>query len=350
MLSQRSHLSTFAMPAPRRHLAPIRMLVACFLIGAIVLPAAAGAAIFVALDGVFSTAVHGVFSGDTMGLAAPALPPSEVEAPEWTDKGRVNVLLLGSDHRDGAGDLSRTDTIIVVTLDPASHTAGMLSLPRDLWVAIPGYGNERINAAYALGENAKQGGGPDLARKTVEQLIGVPIQHYALVGFSGFEKLVDQVGGVVVDVERPIRDDEYPDGNYGLRRIYFQPGLQRLDGETALWYVRSRHADSDFGRARRQQQFLLALRHQALQLNLLPKAPAILGNLAGSIQTDLRATDILSLARVAKDVDTSRLVNRVVDETMTTHWVTPAGAQVEVPNKAAVKRLVQEVFGTTPKS
>src|SRR5919202_612926 len=207
------------MPATRGHSTPIRILVACFLVGAIVLPAAAGAAIYVALDGVFSPAFHGVFSANATGLAAPALPPSELPVPEWTDKGRVNVLLLGSDHRDGAGDLPRTDTIIVVTLDPASHTAGMLSPPRDLWVSIPGYGNERINAAFALGENAKKGGGPDLARKTVEQLIGVPIQHYALVGFSGFEKLVDQVGGVVLDVERPIRDDEYPDGNYGVRRI-----------------------------------------------------------------------------------------------------------------------------------
>jgi anionic cell wall polymer biosynthesis LytR-Cps2A-Psr (LCP) family protein len=189
-----------------------------------------------------------------------------------------------------------------------------------------------------------------LARKTVEQLLGVPIQHYALVGFSGFEKLVDQMGGVVVDVERPIKDNEYPDGDYGLRRIFFQPGLQRLDGETALWYVRSRHADSDFGRARRQQQFLLALRRQALQLNLLPKAPAILGNLAGSIQTDLRPNDVIALARAAKDVDSSRLVNRVIDESMTTHWVTPAGAQVELPDKAAIKRVAQEVFGTSPKS
>jgi len=277
-------------------------------------------------------------------MSSPALPPSEVAVPEWSGKGRINVLLLGSDHRKGESDLPRADTIIVVTLDPDSHTAGMLSLPRDLWVAIPGYGNDRINAAFELGEQAKRGSGPDLARKTIEQLLGVPIHHYAVIGFEGFEKLVDQVGGVVVDVDRPIKDDEYPDADYSMRRIFFQPGLQRLDGETALWYVRSRHADSDFGRARRQQQFLLALRRQALQLNLLAKAPAILGSLAGALQTDLRPQDVLALAKVAKDVDASRLVSRVVDESVTTHWVTPAGAQVELPDKSALKRLTQEVF------
>jgi anionic cell wall polymer biosynthesis LytR-Cps2A-Psr (LCP) family protein len=155
------------------------------------------------------------------------------------------------------------------------------------------------------------------------------------------------VGGVIIDVERPIKDNEYPDQNYSMRRIFFQPGLQRMDGFTALTYVRTRHADSDFGRARRQQQFLLALRKQALQLNLLPKLPALLNSVSDAIKTDLRPQEIIALARIAKDVDTSKVVNRVIDEELTTHWVTPAGAQVELPDKEAVKRLVQEVFGTT---
>src|SRR5581483_648752 len=223
----------------------------------------------------------------------------EVQAPEWSSTERINFLLMGTDHRPGETDLPRTDTMIVVTLDPATHAAGILSLPRDLWVPIPGHGSERINAAYAFGEADKPGAGPELARKTVEQLLGVPIHHYALIGFDGFQKLVDQVGGVIVDVDRPIKDNEYPDQNYSVRRIFFQPGLQRLDGETALWYVRTRHADSDFGRARRQQQFLLALRRQVLQLNLLPKAPRIVSALADSVKTDLRPSEVIALARLA---------------------------------------------------
>jgi LCP family protein required for cell wall assembly len=293
-----------------------------------------GAALFVSFGSVFDS------------FSLPRLAPSQVDAPEWSSPNRVNFLLLGSDHREGQADIPRTDTIILATLDPATRTAGLLSLPRDLWVAIPGHGHDRINAAFELGEQTKRGDGPALMSRTVEQLLGVPIHHYVLIGFSGFEKMVDLVGGVVVDVERPINDNEYPDLTQlgGMRRIFFQPGLQRMTGETALWYVRTRHADSDFGRARRQQQFLFALRKQAVQLNLLPKLPALVSAVADAIKTDLRPAEILALARVAKDVDSTRIANRVVDESMTRHWVTPAGAQVEVPDLPAVRRLVQEVF------
>jgi LCP family protein required for cell wall assembly len=314
----------------------VRVLIAFFALGMVCIPLAVGAGLYVAFAG-----VSDVFRG----FQAPALAAPSVALPEWSGRERVNFLLLGTDHRDGETDVPRSDTIIVLTLDPESKTAGILSLPRDLWVTIPGYGNERINAAFELGEQEKPGGGPDLARKTVEQLIGVPIHHYALIGFTGFEKLVDQMGGVMIDVERPIKDNEYPDQNYSMRRLYFQPGLQRMDGFTALTYVRTRHADSDYGRARRQQQFLLALRKQTLQLNLIPKIPTLLNSLSDAVKTDLRPQDVVGLARTAKDIDPSKITNRVVDESMTTHWVTPAGAQVEVPDKAAVKAVVQEVFG-----
>ncbi len=109
--------------------------------------------------------------------------------------------------------------------------------------------------------------------------------------------------------------------------------------------MRTRHADSDFGRARRQQQFLLALRKQVLQLELLPRTPAILASLSDTLRTDFRPQEILALAGVAAEIDTSKLVNRVVDETMTTHWVTPAGAQVEIPDRKAIRRVVLDVFG-----
>ena len=316
-----------------------RAFILFFVLGLVVLPLAAGAGLYLVLDGAFARlGVEGVTS-------APRFETSRQQAPEWSGTSRVTLLLLGTDQRDGENAPPRTDTIIVATLDPVAKTAGMISLPRDLWVNVPGYGNERINASFELGEQAKRGGGPELTRKTVEELLGVPVHHYALIGFAGFQKLVDQVGGVVVDVERPIKDNEYPDASYSLRRIFFQPGLQRLDGESALWYVRTRHADSDFGRARRQQQFLLGLRRQALQFNLLPKAPAILAALSDTIKTDLKPAEILGLARAAKDLDSGAVVSRVIDETMTTHWVTPAGAQVELPNKDAVKRVAQEVFG-----
>ena len=274
---------------------------------------------------------------------------SALDVPEWSSKERVNLILLGTDRRDDDIDVTRTDTILIVSMDPVPKSAGVLSLPRDLWVNIPGYGFERINTAFEIGEYQKKGGGPSLLRRTLEGLLGVPMHHYALVGFAGFRKVVDQLGGVIVDVERPFRDDEFPDGNYGMRRIIFQGGLQRLDGEMALWYVRSRHSDSDFGRNRRQRQFLLALRQQALQLNMLPKAPAMLASVLDSIKTDLRSTEILSLARVAKDIETSRLVSRAVDESMVSPWTTPGGAAVLLPDPVAIRHVVQEVFGSPGK-
>ncbi|MSQ43807.1 MAG: hypothetical protein EXR45_06320 [Chloroflexi bacterium] len=286
------------------------------------------------------------------GTPAPEVPrfaASQVDVPEWSSKERVNIILLGTDRRDNEPDVTRTDTLLIVSIDPVAKSAGVLSLPRDLWVNIPGYGYERINTAFEIGEFQKKGGGPALLRKTIEGLLGVPIHHYALVGFTGFRKVVDQLGGVVVDVERPFRDDEFPSGNYGTRRILFQAGLQVLDGETALWYVRSRHADSDFGRNRRQRQFLLAVRQQALQLNMITRAPAMLSSLMDSVKTDLRTTEILSLARVAKDVETSKLVSRAVDESMVNPWMTPGGAAVLLPEPAAIRQVVQEVFGTAGK-
>ena len=280
---------------------------------------------------------------------APRFEASQLDVPEWSSKERVNIILLGTDRRDNEPDVTRTDTLLIVSIDPVTKSAGVLSLPRDLWVNIPGYGFERVNTAFEIGEFQKKGGGPALLRKTIEGLLGVPIHHYALVGFTGFRKVVDQLGGVVVDVERPFRDDEFPSGNYGTRRILFQTGLQVLDGETALWFVRSRHADSDFGRNRRQRQFLLAVRQQALQLNMITKAPAMLSSIMDSVKTDLRTTEILSLARVAKDVETSKLVSRAVDESMVNPWMTPGGAAVLLPEPAAIRQVVQEVFGTPGK-
>lgn len=279
----------------------------------------------------------------------PRFEISDLDVPEWSSKERVNIILLGTDKRDDDLNVTRTDTILIVSIDPVSKAAGVLSLPRDLWVNIPGYGFERVNSAFEIGEYTKKGGGPTLLRRTLEGLLGVPMHHYALVGFTGFRKVVDQLGGVVLDVERPFRDDEFPQGNYGMRRIIFQAGLQTLDGEQALWYVRSRHADSDFGRNRRQRQFLLAVRQQALQLNMLPKAPAMLASVMDSVKTDLQTTEILSLARVARDVDTSRLTSRAIDESMVTPWTTPGGAAVLLPEPSAIRHVVQEVFGTPGK-
>jgi LCP family protein required for cell wall assembly len=129
---------------------------------------------------------------------------------------RVNILLLGTDKRLAEQGPSRTDTMIVVTVDPENKTAGMLSIPRDLWVPIPGHSENRINVAHFLGERDNYpGGGPALAKKTVQYTLGIPIHYYIRVNFEGFEKLIDAIGGIVIDVKTPIHDEKYPDNNYG---------------------------------------------------------------------------------------------------------------------------------------
>lgn len=292
-------------------------------------------------------------SGSTQTGSNPGAITAADSSPVWTGQERVNVLLLGVDQRDDEkGQPTRSDTMIVLTLDPVSKTGGMLSIPRDLWVAIPlkEIGEERINAAHFFGDFYKYpGGGPALAKKTVSLNLGIPIHYYARVDFRGFERVVDSVGGINLDVQKPLRDDEYPDGNYGTMRIFIPAGLQHMDGQTALIYARSRHSDSDFGRIKRQQQVLLALREQGLQLGLLPKLPFLFTTLKDAVKTDIPAKEALVLAQLAAQIDMKNIGSRSIDENMVTEYITPGGADVVVPKRDEIKKLIQEIF-YTPKA
>jgi LCP family protein required for cell wall assembly len=206
---------------------------------------------------------------------------------------------MGLDLRDYEGEgPSRTDTMMLVTMDPVSRTAGMLSIPRDLWVNIPGFDYGKINTAYYLGEMYDlPGGGPGLAVQTVEELSGVDINYYAQVDFSAFENFISEIGGVKVDVPYEITVD--PIGPHNT--VTLQPGLQTLDGPTALAYARNRETfGSDFDRADRQQQVVMAIFDQITSLGTLPKlianSPIIYSNLKNGIHTNLNLKDTISLA------------------------------------------------------
>jgi hypothetical protein len=167
------------------------------------------------------------------------------------------------------------------------------------------------------------------------------------IDFKGFEKIVDALGGVTINVDKAIRDNEYPDGNYGVMSIYIPAGLQHMDGETALRYVRTRHADSDFGRTRRQLQFLMAMRDQALKLNIVTKLPSLISQFRDSVKTDLSANEIINLARIASQIETTNVLARSIDETMISPWVTPQGGEVLIPKRDAIKKVIDELFGPT---
>lgn len=218
------------------------------------------------------------------------------------------VLLLGVDRRGEGEGGTRSDVNIVVYVDPVKHFASMLSIPRDTRVYIPDCECYRkINAAYSIGETyyADAGGGPGLAMRTVQFLIDVPVDYYAEIDFQGFERIVDLVGGIIIDVPTPLEDNEYPTPDYGYTRIYIPAGLQHMDGRTALQYARSRHADSDIGRNRRQQQVLMAIRDRVLRLDTLTdidKMTDLLNQLSGSLRTDIQPGILFSMLRLSSQI------------------------------------------------
>jgi LCP family protein required for cell wall assembly len=260
------------------------------------------------------------------------------DLPEWTKTRRLNILLLGIDHReDEPIEGSRSDTIMVVSIDPPSKSVVMISLPRDLFVSIPGYYQQRINVAHMIG-------GPALVAQTVQANFGIQIDNFARVDFSGFEQVVDAVGGVVIDVERPVKDDEYPAGDYGTMRLFIPPGPMLLDGKTALMYARSRHSESDFGRSKRQQRVLVALRERAMQMNIVSKIPTLLGIAQRAITTDLSAGEMVSLGRLGLEIERDRIKTLVVDETYATPFFGPNGEDLLMPSRQAIQQAILRAF------
>ena len=269
-----------------------------------------------------------------------------VSLPDYEQKERVNILLLGVDNRPGEL-YARTDTMILVTVDPNSKTAGMLSIPRDLWVSIPGYSEWRINQAHYFGDkNGYPGGGPALAMKTVQYNLGVPVHFYVKVDFNGFRQIVDTLGGIEIDVPQTINDLKYPDNNYGYDPFYIEAGLNTLDGHDALRYARTRATlGADFARAKRQQQVLLAIRDKALQLNMVPKVPELWNTMADTVETDLQLVDIVELAKLADEIGSESIQSVVIDTSMTVDYIVPeSGARVLLPLREKVRALVDEMF------
>ncbi len=221
-------------------------------------------------------------------------------APGWSGRERLNVLLLGIDTREDDPETDNTDTIIVLSIEPNAHTAAMLSIPRDTLVEIPGVGKDKVNSAYAHAGDPRKG--PELARRTVERFLGIPIHTYAVIDFVAFRKTVDSVGGVIVDVRRPLRDEEYPTAGSGIERIELRAGPQLMDGEQALRYARSRHDSNDFSRSRRQQAVLVALRGRFALAGLF-RLPGIVERVGPLVRTNFDPANVIALARTALAID-----------------------------------------------
>jgi LCP family protein required for cell wall assembly len=274
-----------------------------------------------------------------------ATPPARVDPPNIAAGDRVNVLLLGVDRRPSEKCPCRTDTMILVSLDSKNATAGAITIPRDLYVPIPGVGDYRINQANFYGDLYKYpGGGPALAKRTVEYNFGRRVHFYVLVDFNGFRRVVDALGGIDVDVPRAIDDPEYPDENFGYKPIHIPAGRVHMNGEMALQYARARHSDSDFGRSRRQIQVLMAIRDKALRLDLLSKLPALVRSMWGVVETDMTPQDVLALAPLAAKVKTENIKTATIDQTMTVEFRTSTGADVLWPDRGKIGQVLEQII------
>lgn len=266
------------------------------------------------------------------------------------------IALLGVDDRskpeEGYTHPTRTDAIMLVNVRFVdSPSAALLSFPRDLYVPLSNLENvheqDRLNTAYMYGEiYTVPGGGPAEFKATVQLNFGIRVDRYILVNFAAFEKAVDALGGIDVDVPEAIYDPEFPDDvGDGSFILEIPAGLQHMDGKTALHYARTRHQDDDYHRVKRQQLVMLALRDKLFSPEIIPKIPALLDSMNDSVQTDLSASEIAALLCLGPQIDRAAVTAYSIDGTMVIPWTTPTGGRVSIPNREAIAPLIEEFLG-----
>ncbi len=259
------------------------------------------------------------------------LVPERPEDEEYS-RGRINVLVVGTDAEEY--DVGRADSIIVFNVDLDNKKVYALSIPRDSRVDIPGYQNKtKINHSYAYG-------GIELTKDTVENLLGVPIDYYAVTNFAGFEDIVETVGGVYIDVPIRMRTHTW----YG--DIDLQPGYQLLDAKQALGFVRYRYdAGGDISRGQRQQQFLKAVFHRVVEPQNIIKLPTLLPKIMEQVETDLSYPDLLALVELFKDVD---LETAFVSESLSGHSLTISGGSYWIIDEEELPETIKRIFYAQP--
>lgn len=290
-------------------------------------------------------------NGDPIPTPVPTQSVDTAHQP-WDGASRVTMLVMGLDYRDWEAQDGppRTDTMILLTIDPLTKTAGILNIPRDLWVNIPGFDYGRINTAYPLGiAYDVPGGGPQQAMDTVESLLGVPIDYYAIIDFSAFEQFINELGGINIAVTTEISVDPIGKGN----TVYLKPGNYLLDGPTALAYARSRHSEGgDFDRAQRQQQVILAIRDRIEELGptqVASKIPAMYNELAAGIHTNLSLNDAIKLGWLAIDIPLNTVQRGAIAPPNAVSFAkSPDGTQdILIPVPDQIRLIRDQVFASS---
>jgi len=263
----------------------------------------------------------------------------------------VNIVVLGSDRRPDWSEW-HTDVVQVVSIQRDRGAVSVISIPRDLYVYIPGFWMSRINFADFYGEShGYEGGGPALVRDTLLYNLGIRVDYYVRTNFDGLIGIVDTVGGVDIPVHCRISDYwPYPDENGEYPILAMEPGVHHMDGETALWYARSRKTTSVFARERRQQQVLQALWRHVRNAGTISQAPALWKQGQDMVETDLTFTDILDLARVALTLEEQNVRFYNVGADVVTPWTTPYGGAVFLPRWEDIQPIVAEAMAPIPEA
>ncbi|MBN1318974.1 MAG: LCP family protein [Anaerolineales bacterium] len=265
---------------------------------------------------------------------------------------RVTLLVLGIDQPcEFVEEPYRSDTLVLLSIDPATKSVAVLSIPRDLWVPIPGYGSQRINTAFRSGEMTEYpGGGPALAVETVEYNLGVHIHYYLTVNYDAFIQAIDLIGGIEIDVPETISDPKYPDRCYGYDPFYIEAGHYTMNGEVALKYARTRATfGADFDRADRQQEVMMAAWRTGLNKNvsLLSRAPEFWNTFADNVTTNMTYQEAVGLAKLALEIPPENIQRAVIDYNYVIDDTAPDGAQVLVPIRERIRELISSLFSPT---
>ena len=278
-----------------------------------------------------------ILSGTVGAFFANALVDNKPDYNEDDKKGmlvakdKATVMIMGVDER--ADDVGRSDTLMIATLDPDKNQAALLSVPRDTRVKIKGHGFDKINAAYAYG-------GRKLTQETIESLLNTHIDHYIKINVHGFTKIIDALGGIDIDVEKRMYYEDPWDDDGGLY-IDLQPGMQHMDGKTAITYVRYRDEEGDIGRIKRQQNFMKAVMDKLVSPTIIPKLPAIVSAVSDSVETDMSVSEILSFLGTLQDAKD----NGLKSEMLPGKPVYIEGISYWVPDISKTRQIVANTLG-----
>ncbi|HET9083975.1 MAG TPA: LCP family protein [Candidatus Limnocylindrales bacterium] len=291
-------------------------------------------------------------------------PVPSVDIPPWDGKERLNILLIGSDEQRGGHN---TDTMIVVSVDPVTKQVAMFSLPRDtVDVPVPpgpaqrvwgrDYG-QKINSFFANNRRRSdvwpgndRTRGYNALKAILGELYDLKIRYFVEVNFDGFKKVVDAVGGVTINVQVPVSDDEFPGTTGSTQRLYIPSGLQHMDGDQALRYARSRHTSTDFDRGARQQRVLLSLRQQMDPQALIPKLPQLVAALKSTVRTDIPVSQLDELLGLASQVDTANIRSYVFAPPLYSRdTCADSRGCIVAPNIPRIKQAVKNAFSADPR-